>query len=141
MAAAESSAHAIWEGGLEKGGGTVELESGATEALPVSWASRTSRSAGKTSPEELIAAAHSSCYCMALSHGLGEAGTPPERLEVAARVGFVPGEGITGVKLSVEGTVPGIEEQAFLAAAEEAKEGCPVSQALSVQIDLEAKLV
>src|ERR671930_1073560 len=95
MASAERTATTVWEGDLAHGSGNLSLTSGATGDLPVTWASRTERSAGKTSPEELIAAAHASCFSMALSHGLGEAGTPPERLDVSATVTFVPGTGIT----------------------------------------------
>jgi len=134
MADAQRRARAIWEGGLAQGTGTVTLESsGLATDLPATWASRTARSEGKTSPEELIAAAHATCYSMALSHTLGEAGTPPTRLETGAVCTFAQVEGgfkIASVELSVKGTVPGIDAAAFAAAAEQAKDGCPVSQAL-----------
>jgi osmotically inducible protein OsmC len=97
----------------------------------VSWASRAEAANGKTSPEELIAAAHSSCFSMALSHGLTGAGTPPTRLETSAEVTFQPGTGITGIHLTVKGTVPGLDEADFVKAAEDAKANCPVSKALS----------
>ncbi|MEV0169922.1 OsmC family peroxiredoxin [Streptomyces sp. NPDC050803] len=136
------SAHTVWEGNLFQGNGVVTFDSsGAIAAQPVSWPSRAEAANGKTSPEELIAAAHSSCYCMALSNGLDKAGTPPTKLVTSADVTFQPGEGITGVHLTVEGTVPGIDDEAFAAAAEDAKANCPVSQALkAVPITLSAKL-
>lgn len=117
-------------------GRVVRVGSGAFEQLPVSWAARTEASDGKTSPEELIAAAHASCFAMAFSHGLAQAGTPPERLSVSSKVTFVPGTGITDAALAVVGTVPGIEEDAFGKAAEAAKDGCPVSQALKGNVEL-----
>ena len=117
-------------------------EGGAFPATDVSWASRTQRAAGKTSPEELLAAAHASCYCMALSHELGEAGTPPERLEATATVDFVPGEGVTSSHIVVSGRVPGVDADAFAAAAQRAGENCPISGALkgNVAISVEATL-
>ncbi|WP_030662406.1 OsmC family protein [Streptomyces cellulosae] len=136
------SAHTVWEGNLLEGNGVVTFDtSGAIDAQPVTWASRSQDANGKTSPEELIAAAHSSCFSMAFSHALAGAGTPPTKLVASADVTFQPGEGITGIHLTVEGTVPGIDEDAFVAAAEEAKANCPVSQALkAVPITLSAKL-
>ncbi|MEU6178975.1 OsmC family peroxiredoxin [Streptomyces coeruleorubidus] len=140
--AATRSAHTIWEGNLFKGNGVVTFDSsGILAEQPVSWAARTEEPGGKTSPEELIAAAHSSCFSMAFSNILDKAGTPPTKLVTSADVTFQPGEGITGIHLTVEGTVPGMDEEAFLAAAEEAKVGCPVSQALkATPITLTAKL-
>ncbi|MDQ1014975.1 OsmC family peroxiredoxin [Streptomyces afghaniensis] len=140
--AATRSAHTVWEGNLFKGNGVVTLDSsGILAEQPVSWAARTEEPGGKTSPEELIAAAHSSCFSMAFSNILDKAGTPPTKLVTSADVTFQPGEGITGIHLTVEGTVPGMDEAAFLAAAEEAKVGCPVSQALkATPITLTAKL-
>jgi osmotically inducible protein OsmC len=131
--AAERRASVTWNGDLMSGSGTVdEVGSGAFGPLQVSWAARTEEaSGGKTSPEELIAAAHASCFSMALSSGLAKAGTPPERLQTSATVTFVPGTGITRVALSVRGTVPGIDAAAFREAAETAKAGCPVSKALA----------
>src|SRR5436189_5134968 len=133
---AESSATTVWEGDLADGAGTTTPESGAFPDVDVTWASRTARSAGKTSPEELLAAAHASCYCMALSHELGEAGTPPERLEASATVDFVPGEGVKSSHIVVSGQVPGIDQEAFAAAAAAAGEGCPISGALKGNIEI-----
>lgn len=134
-------AHTVWEGELLTGSGVVTFDSSGIGDFPVSWPSRAEQANGKTSPEELIAGAHSSCFSMALSHGLTGAGTPPTRLETKADVTFQPGEGITGIHLTVEGQVPGLDEQGFQAAAEEAKKNCPVSQALSgTNITLTAKL-
>ena len=134
--AADRTANTVWEGGgLAKGQGTLNMQSsGVGGDLPVTWASRTERSDGKTSPEELIAAAHSSCYSMALSHALDQAGNPPERLDVTATVTFVPGEGVTTSKLTVRARVPGID-QAGLDSAIEATD-CPVSGALEGNVDI-----
>jgi osmotically inducible protein OsmC len=146
MADAQRTAEAVWEGSLTQGGGAVTLKSsGAAGPLPVTWASRTARSEGKTSPEELVAAAHSSCYCMALSGILGDAGTPPEKLEVSATVTFAQIEGgykVASSALTVRGTVPGLDPAAFRAAAEAAKDGCPISGALkgNVELSVEATL-
>jgi osmotically inducible protein OsmC len=136
------SAHTVWEGNLFQGSGVVTFDSsGAIDQQPVSWPSRAEQANGKTSPEELIAAAHSSCFSMAFSNILDKAGTPPTRLTTSADVTFQPGEGITGIHITVEGTVPGIDNDAFVAAAEDAKANCPVSQALkAVPITLSAKL-
>jgi lipoyl-dependent peroxiredoxin len=142
--AAERRASVTWQGDLMTGSGTIdEVGSGAFGPLDVSWAARTEgASGGMTSPEELIAAAHASCFAMALSHGLAQAGNPPDRLQTAATVTFVPGTGITKVALSVRGTVPGLDADGFQAAAETAKQGCPVSQALAAvpEITLDASL-
>ena len=130
-----------WEGSLTEGAGRVTLESSGLGTFDVSWPSRAEEPNGKTSPEELIAAAHSSCFSMAFSAGLGRAGSPPEALDVSAAVTFQPGEGITGIHLTVRGTVPGMSEEDFVAAAEAAKEGCPVSKALTgTTITLDAAL-
>ena len=140
---AERSAEATWQGDLMSGSGEIhEVPSGAFGPLQVTWASRTEEHGGKTSPEELIAAAHSACFAMALSNVLAKAGSPPDRLETAANVTFVPGTGITKAALTVVGTVPGMDEAAFKAAAEDAKENCPVSGALkgNVELTLEARL-
>ncbi|MBT2412783.1 OsmC family peroxiredoxin [Streptomyces sp. ISL-12] len=135
------SAHTDWEGDL-LGKGVATFDSSHLGSHPVSWPSRAEEANGSTSPEELIAAAHSSCFSMALSHALDAAGTPPTRLTTAADVTFQPGEGITGIHLTVEGTVEGIDTATFVAAAEEAKANCPVSQALGgTAITLSAKLV
>jgi lipoyl-dependent peroxiredoxin len=135
------TAHTVWNGDLKSGSGEVTFDSSGIGTQPVSWAARAEEPGGMTSPEELIAAAHSSCFSMALSNGLNGAGSPPSRLTTQAEVTFQPGTGITGVHLSVQGEVPGIDEAAFTAAAEEAKANCPVSQALSgTRITLTAKL-
>ncbi|MFJ3877483.1 OsmC family protein [Streptomyces sp. NPDC090077] len=134
-------AHTVWEGNLLEGKGQVTLDSSGQGSFDVSWPSRAEAANGKTSPEELIAAAHSSCFSMALSHGLAGAGTPPTRLETKADVTFQPGEGITGIHLTVTGEVPGLDEAGFTAAAEDAKKNCPVSQALTgTTITLSAQL-
>ncbi|MCQ9706795.1 OsmC family peroxiredoxin [Streptomyces albidoflavus] len=125
------SAHTVWEGDLLKGSGTVSFDSSGIGDQQVSWPSRAEEANGKTSPEELIAAAHSSCFSMALSNGLAKAGTPPTRLTTSADVSFQPGTGITGIHLKVEGEVPGISAEDFEAAAADAKANCPVSQALT----------
>ena len=140
--AAASSATTVWEGDLAHGSGTATPESGAFPAVEVTWASRTARSAGKTSPEELLAAAHASCYCMGLSHELAEAGTPPERLEATATVEFEPGVGVQSSHIVVTGRVPGIDQAAFAEAAAAAGQGCPISGALkgNVEITVEATL-
>jgi lipoyl-dependent peroxiredoxin len=131
-----------WKGGLFDGRGMIESSgSGALGTLPVSWTARAESSDGETSPEELIAAAHASCFAMAFSLLLAEGGTPPEQLDVSATVTFVPGTGITSSQLEVSGRVPGLSEVAFLAKAEQAKTNCPVSQALKgLEITLSAKL-
>ena len=130
-----------WEGSLMEGAGQVFLESSGIGTYDVSWPSRAEQANGKTSPEELIAAAHSACYSMALSHALAGAGTPPQALDTQADVSFQPGEGITGIKLTVVGHVDGISDEDFASAAEDAKKNCPVSQALSgTTITLEASL-
>lgn len=124
-------AHTVWEGNLFEGKGVVTLDSSGIGEYPVSWPARAEQANGKTSPEELIAAAHSSCFAMALSNGLATAGHPPTRLTTQADVTFQPGTGITGIHLTVEGEVPGMDEAGFLKAAEDAKANCPVSQALA----------
>jgi osmotically inducible protein OsmC len=130
-----------WEGTLFEGAGKVTLDSSGVGTFDVSWASRAEDANGKTSPEELIAAAHSSCFSMALSNGLAKAGTPATSLDTSAAVDFVPGTGITEIRLAVKGVVDGISNDDFVAAATAAKEGCPVSQALAaVTIKLEASL-
>jgi lipoyl-dependent peroxiredoxin len=136
--AAERRAEVTWQGDLTGGSGEVErVGSGTFGGLDVTWASRTEEPGGKTSPEELIAAAHASCFSMALAGGLARAGNPPEKLSTSATVTFVPGTGITRSVLEVEGSVPGMDEDAFGSAAEEAKDGCPVSQALKGNVELE----
>jgi osmotically inducible protein OsmC len=141
---ADRTANVTWSGSLLEGSGTIEsVGSGAFGPLDVTWASRTEESGGRTSPEELIAAAHASCFSMALSHALAQAGTPPDRLETSATVTFIPGTGITKSALTVRGSVPGLDEDGFRAAAENAKENCPVSKALAAvpEITLDATLL
>jgi len=136
--ATERSAQARWQGDLMSGKGEIaKSPSGAFGPLPVTWASRTEdEHGGQTSPEELIAAAHASCFSMALSHVLNQAGTPPDQLSVSVDVTFVPGEGITTSEIDVTGTVPGVSQEAFAKAAEDAKDNCPVSSALQGNVDL-----
>lgn len=140
--ALESIGRTHWEGDLINGSGTASLDSGAAEPMQVTWKARSEEHGGLTSPEELIAAAHSACYSMAFSSALAKNDTPPTSLDVEATATFVPGEGITTMVLEVTGNVDGISEEDFLELAETAKNGCPVSQALAgnVEISLEAKL-
>jgi lipoyl-dependent peroxiredoxin len=138
--AVERRAEATWEGDLFNGRGEVAFDSGALASTQVNWRARAEDPGNVTSPEELLAAAHASCFAMALSNNLAQAGHEPQRLSVTARVGFQAGEGVTGSKLAVTATVPGIDQDAFQEAANGAKEGCPISQALDVPIELEATL-
>ena len=141
--ATDRRADATWEGSLMDGSGRIEsTTSGVIGGLAVTWSSRSEEPGGKTSPEELIAAAHATCFSMALAHGLAQAGNPPDRLETSATVTFQPGEGITRIALTVRGQVPGVDEDAFGQAAQAAKENCPVSQALASvpEITLDASL-
>ncbi len=142
--AAERRAAVTWNGDLMSGSGTIdEVGSGAFGPLDVSWPARSEEaSGGKTSPEELIAAAHASCFSMAFAGSLAKAGHMPERLQTSAAVTFVPGTGITKIALSVSGTVPGMDADAFREVAEDAKKNCPVSQALAgvPEITLDAQL-
>jgi len=136
------TANAHWEVTLLEGSGHVSLDSSHQGDFEVTWASRAQDASGKTSPEELIAAAHSSCFNMALSSALAKGGTPATALDTRAEVTFQPGEGITGIVLTVRGQVPGLSDADFVAAAENAKENCPVSQALKgTSITLDAALV
>lgn len=141
----DSRAKAVWHGNLTEGSGEATLASGVAPPLPVSWPSRTEAPAGKTSPEELIAAAHASCFCMALSAGLARGGTPPNTLETDAVASFEQtdaGWRLTRMALSVVGEVPAIDQAGFEAAAQAAKDGCPVSNALkgNVEISVSATL-
>jgi osmotically inducible protein OsmC len=130
-----------WEGSLLDGKGRVTLESSGLGTYDVTWASRAEDPNGRTSPEEMIAAAHSSCFSMALSNGLAKDGNAPEALDTTADVTFQPGEGITGIHITVRGRVPGLSEEQFVAAAENAKANCPVSKALTgTTITLDAAL-
>ena len=143
---AESKAKAVWSGNLAEGQGRVRLESNAAPEMAVSWSARTSRSGDTTttSPEELIAAAHAACFCMALSNGLNQKGHPPRELQVSATCTFEVDQGasITSMKLVVVGDVPGMDAAAFSEAAAGARDGCPVSKALkgNVDISVEASL-
>jgi osmotically inducible protein OsmC len=141
--ALDSTGRTHWEGDLTSGSGTASLESGAAGPLEVNWKARSEEHAGVTSPEELIAAAHSSCYSMAFSARLGKAGATSITLDTTATATFVPGEGITKIQLTVRGDVDGVDAEQFAALAEDAKENCPVSQALAgnVEIVLDAALV
>ena len=128
----ERSASVVWHGDLLSGSGTIAAApSGAFGPLDVTWASRSEEPNGRTSPEELIAAAWASCFSMALSNGLAQGGNPPEKLETSATVTFQPGQGITKGALTVRGTVPGLDADGFRAAADDAKQNCPVSKALA----------
>jgi osmotically inducible protein OsmC len=142
---AESSATTSWQGTLAHGSGKTTLASGVAGPLGVSWAHRTERSADTTSPEELIAAAHASCYAMAFSHELAEAGASPEQLDVSATVTFELVDGaptISRAALTVRGSASGIDAAGFARLAAAAKDGCPVSRALkgNVEITLDAAL-
>lgn len=139
MATAERRANVTWNGDLMKGSGSFDLASSrAAEGLPVTWASRTERPDGKTSPEELIAAAHASCYAMALSNTLAQGGNAPERLEISATVTFDMDQlKVTTSVLDVRASVPGIDEEDLRQAAEQAEQGCPVSNALRGNVDIQ----
>jgi lipoyl-dependent peroxiredoxin len=146
MPVAERTADVVWTGTLTKGSGVLTLLSGATPELPVTWASRTKRSEGKTSPEELLAGALAACFCMAFSSDLTEAGTPPTRLDVEATATLDAtdaGKTVIGIALTVRGAVQGLDAGAFKKAADAASKGCPISRALapSVKITLDADLL
>ncbi|CAH0126438.1 Peroxiredoxin OsmC [Microbacterium oxydans] len=136
-----SEATTTWTGSLAEGSGTVAFSSSNLGTFPINWKARSEGSDTTTTPEELIAAAHASCFSMALSHALSENGTPPERVNTSASVTFKPGVGISGSHLNVNAVVPGLSPEAFQQIANEAKTGCPVSQALAgIEITLEATL-
>ena len=143
---AESRASAVWEGNLVEGHGRVSASSGVFTDLDLTWAARTNRPDPKTSPEELIAAAHAACYAMAFSHTLAEAGHVPERVSVTAVCHFTPIEGggfsVSKMEVDVHGRVPDVDAEAFQHLAEEGERGCPVSNALrgNVEIVLRATL-
>lgn len=136
------SAHAVWSGDLPSGSGQVTLDSSGLGTYDVTWKARTEAAGGKTSPEELIAAAHSSCFSMQFSHLLGQEGKTPDRLETKAEVDFQPGEGITAIRLTLKASIPGISDEDFQRIADDAKTSCPVSGALASvrNITLEATL-
>jgi osmotically inducible protein OsmC len=133
------TASAHWEGTLFEGSGTAKLETSGAGQFDVSWPARAEQAGGKTSPEELIAAAHATCYAMQLSNMLAQAGHPAESLDTTASVDFAP-PSITGITLTVKGNVPGMSAEDFKKTAEGAKEQCPVSKALqAVPIKLEVQ--
>ena len=145
--AIERTAEVIWSGDLKSGSGTVtNVTSGAFSNLDVSWPARTEAPGGKTSPEELIAAAHAACYAMAFSNVLAGAGHPPERLDVSATVVFSPKTGggfyVSDSRLAVRGRVPSLDQARFEELARQGEQGCPVSNALrdNVRIHLDATL-
>jgi osmotically inducible protein OsmC len=143
--ATQSTAEAVWQGDLPGGSGTVTAASGVLRDQPVTWATRIERTPDTTSPEELLAAAHAACFAMAFSHAIAQAGEPAERLDVRATYTFDrAGEGfrITTAELSVQGRVPGLDDARFAELADQAGEGCPVSQALAgnVEITVDARL-
>ena len=139
--AATRTAHTVWNGDLMTGSGQTTLDSSGLGTFEVTWKARTEAAEGKTSPEELIAAAHASCFSMAFSNMLAQAGHTPEEVNTKADVTFVPGTGITGSHLTMSAKIPGISEEEFQRIAGEAKTGCPVSGALaSIQITLDASL-
>ncbi len=139
--AAERRADVIWEGNLVQGNGRLKVGSGAFSEQAITWAARTERPDGKTSPEELLAAAHAGCYAMALAHTLNQGGTPPERLTVSAAYILDQGK-ITTANLEVKGQVSGLDAPGFEQAAKKAEQTCPVSNAVrnNVQIHLNARL-
>jgi osmotically inducible protein OsmC len=138
--AVESRARATWHGDLTGGDGTVTPASGAFGELKLTWHARAEDREHGTSPEELIAAAHAGCFAMALSNGLANAGHPATALRTSASVTFQAGAGITGIRLTVSGDVPGLDPESFRQQAEQAKAGCPVSKALAaVPITLEVE--
>ena len=139
--ATDRRADVTWNGSLIEGGGRIDsTTSGILGGQELTWKARAEDGPAGTSPEDLIAAAHAGCFAMALSHELAQAGTPAEELKTSATVTFQPGEGITKIALTVRGRGAGLDEASFLAAAQAAKEGCPVSQALAAvpEITLEA---
>ncbi|MDQ0895698.1 OsmC family peroxiredoxin [Agromyces ramosus] len=138
--AVTSEATTVWTGTLFEGGGNVALDSSGLATFAVNWKARSEGQANTTNPEELLAAAHSSCFSMALSLALAQAGTPPESIQTTAAVTFEAGKGVLGSHLLVSARVPGISEEQFEAIAEDAKRNCPISQALSIPITIEAEL-
>ena len=136
-----NTASTEWNGDLMSGSGQTTFETSKIGTFDVNWKARAEESGAATTPEELIAAAHATCYSMAFSHALAGNNTPPTQVNTSAEVTFVAGEGITGIHLTMTATVPGLEEADFQRIADEAKTGCPVSQALkAVNITLTATL-
>lgn len=136
-----SEATTLWFGDLTTGTGTTSLDSSDAAEFPVGWAARSVGVSGRTNPEELLGAAHSACYSMAFAGALAGNGTPPESLQVTAAVTFDPARGITGSHLLVSAKVAGLSDDEFHKLAEDAKQHCPVSLALTgIPITLEASL-
>lgn len=136
-----STGSATWKGSLFEGSGTARMDSSGLGTFDMTWKGRTEDGEKTTNPEELIGVAHATCFSMAFSNMLDKNGTPPTQLDTRADVTFVPGEGITGIHLTVRGQVPDLGEEDFRRIAEEAKVGCPVSQALTgTEITLTAEL-
>lgn len=135
-----NKASAVWNGDLVSGHGTASLDTSGAGTFSANWKARAEESGGTTTPEELIAAAHATCFSMQFSHELAENGTPPTQLNTSAEVTFLVGAGITGVALTVTGDVPGIAAEDFVRIAESAKANCPVSQALKPPVTLNASL-
>ena len=135
--ATQSTAQAHWEGSLTEGAGSVDLVTSGVAHFDLKWAKRAEAGAGTTNPEELIAAAHAACYSMALSNALAKNNTPATALDVSVTVGFQPGQGVTGSHITVAGDVPGLDRAGFESFAADAKENCPISKALAIEITLE----
>ncbi len=138
--AVTSEATTVWTGTLFEGSGNVVLDSSGLATFPVNWKARSEGQASMTNPEELLAAAHSTCFSMALSLALVQAGNPPESIQTTAAVTFEAGKGVLGSHLLVSARVPGLTEEQFEAIAEDAKQNCPISQALRIPITIEAEL-
>ena len=143
MAKADRQAHTLWEGPLLSGHGDTEFASSGIGRFPVTWASRVESPEGRTSPEELLAASHATCYAMAFSGALAQAGNPPERLHVTSTVSLDPKEGggivVTRSALEVNGVVPGLDQDGFQQAAEQAEKGCPISNAIRNNVEITVK--
>jgi lipoyl-dependent peroxiredoxin len=137
---ADRTASAVWQGNLFEGSGTVSaVSTGLFTDAPVSWPARTEEPGGKTSPEELLAAAHAACFCMALSNELSKLGHTPARLEVQATATFIPGQGVTTMALDVTAEVPGADDAAFREGLAAAEGSCPVSNALRGNVDIQVE--
>jgi osmotically inducible protein OsmC len=140
----QSRANAVWEGDLMAGKGSVSAQSGAFKGANLSWKARTEGAESHTTPEEMLAAAHAACFSMAFSNGLAKAGNKPTRIETTCTIEFGPKQGggfeVKSSTLEVKGTVPGIDQAAFQQAAENAKNGCPISGALKIPMSVKATL-
>ncbi|MCA1829309.1 MAG: OsmC family peroxiredoxin [Myxococcales bacterium] len=140
----QSRANAVWEGDLMSGKGNISAQSGTFKSANLSWKARTEGAASHTTPEELLAAAHAACFSMALSNGLAKGGHPAKKLETTCTVEFGPKQGggfeVKSSALEVKGSVPGIDQAAFQKAAEDAKNGCPISGALKIPMSVQASL-